>query len=572
MSTANRSEPIADLTGEQESCGWCWRPFDYRCERGERRRKCVACGVWTISPWPSSAELDSAYSSWYRPESGRFSGPGDRLLKLTRGRLANRLARLAPVGRILDVGAGDGSLLDSFAASGREAIGLERSANRPDLRDEDIAEIEGKWAAIVFWHSLEHLAKARQAISHAAAKLEVDGLVAIAVPNASSIQASVFKDRWLAIDAPRHLFHIPSEALLEALRQEGLTASRTSSYRGGQVLFGWLHGIVGMLPGRPSLYDAIRKPDARQKPMAPIGRGAVVFAGVALLPVAAVATAVEVAADRGGSFYVEAAKRPLIVDSPSRISGERVSDPSGGFNPTWQRHVAAYAEAAKLLESDAQVLDVGCGHGHSYELLAPRETVGVDLFAGALAGQQRPTVCADMRALPFPDNSYSSLCCIHAIEHVPDPELAVAEAARVLGEDGVAVYVTPNRLTFGRPDEIIDPFHFIEFDQHQLRYLCLKSFESVEIYGIFGSERLLKFSARERVVLDRYLGLDPLRIRRFVPLRVKQILYDLLLNSRRKGSDPEAEAITVDDFYLDSSNLDDCLDVVAVCTKPRLAS
>jgi SAM-dependent methyltransferase len=67
----------------------------------------------------------------------------------------------------------------------------------------------------------------------------------------------------------------------------------------------------------------------------------------------------------------------------SRVTGERVVTAAGGFNPTWQRHVAAYAECERFLPP-GRVLDLGCGVGHSYELLAPRETVGVDLDAGAI--------------------------------------------------------------------------------------------------------------------------------------------------------------------------------------------
>ncbi len=43
--------------------------------------------------------------------------------------------------------------------------------------------------------------------------------------------------------------------------------------------------------------------------------------------------------------------------------------------------------------------------------------------------------------------------------------------------DGVAVFVTPNRLTLGRPDEIIDPYHYVEFDHAELGRLCERSFE-----------------------------------------------------------------------------------------------
>ena len=74
--------------------------------------------------------------------------------------------------------------------------------------------------------------------------------------------------------------------------------------------------------------------------------------------------------------------------------------------PTWQRHVAAYALAEPELGA-GRVLDLGCGVGHSFHLLAPRETVGVDLDAAALAGQDRETVVADMRALPFADGSFA---------------------------------------------------------------------------------------------------------------------------------------------------------------------
>src|SRR5215208_3242945 len=89
-----------------------------------------------------------------------------------------------------------------------------------------------------------------------------------------------------------------------------------------------------------------------------------------------------------------AAKLPHV-----KITGERVVSPVGGFNPTWQRHVAAYALAEPEL-GPGRVLDLGCGIGHSFHLLAPRETVGVDLDAHALAGQERETVVADMRSSP----------------------------------------------------------------------------------------------------------------------------------------------------------------------------
>jgi SAM-dependent methyltransferase len=249
------------------------------------------------------------------------------------------------------------------------------------------------------------------------------------------------------------------------------------------------------------------------------------------------------------------------------VTGERVVTPEGGFNPTWQRHVAAYALAAPLL-GPGLVLDLGCGVGHSFHRLAPRTTVGVDVDGGALAGQDRETVVADMRALPFPDGGFGSVLSVQSLEHVPDPRRALAEAARVLAGDGVAVFVTPNRLTLGRPDEIIDPYHHVEFDAAELRTACATAFGRVEVRGLFGSPRYMALFDEERATLDRLLRLDPLRARRAVPMVARRRLYDLLLRRYRKAEDPRAAAITEQDFFLADDGLESALDLVAVCAEP----
>ena len=89
------------------------------------------------------------------------------------------------------------------------------------------------------------------------------------MPNPASLQARAFGERWLALDLPRHLVHVPAPALLARLRELGLSVERVSYLRGGQVVFGWLHGLVGALPGHPDLYDAIRRPEARRAPLSP---------------------------------------------------------------------------------------------------------------------------------------------------------------------------------------------------------------------------------------------------------------------------------------------------------------
>ena len=291
-------------------CAWCGaaaRPS------GARLAICEKCGAATTYPPPDDGELRSAYAGSYRPESGRFSGAGDRVLRYTRGLLAGRLDRLAPPGPILDVGCGEGALLQALGARGRVAVGLEQgdvaARARFDVREVEIVDFDerpGEWAAVVFWHSLEHLREPRAAVRHACGLLAPSGVLIIAVPNFASWQARWLGDRWLALDLPRHLVHLPAAALVDGVRKCGMRIERVSYWRGGQVMFGWLDGLVSMLPGHPSLYDAIRQPEARAEEMDRSHRSRTLVAGSALAPVAAVLAAAEVAAGAGGSVYVEA--------------------------------------------------------------------------------------------------------------------------------------------------------------------------------------------------------------------------------------------------------------------------
>lgn len=250
------------------------------------------------------------------------------------------------------------------------------------------------------------------------------------------------------------------------------------------------------------------------------------------------------------------------------ITGERVSTADGGFNPSFQRHRAEYRLCASLL-GPGRVLDLGCGTGHSYEELAPRETVGVDVETAALEGQARETHRADMRSLPFPPASFASVVSIQSIEHVADPDRVLAEVVRVLVPDGRAIFVTPNRLTFGRPDEIIDPYHYVEYDAPQLRELCASFFGSVEVLGLQVSARYRAIHDDERRELDRLLARDPLRLRRLVPRRVKQYLYDRRLSGDRVTPRPGALEIAQEDFWLSGEELEQSIDLFAVCDAPR---
>ena len=131
------------------------------------------------------------------------------------------------------------------------------------------------------------------------------------------------------------------------------------------------------------------------------------------------------------------------------------------------------------------------------------------------------------------------------------------------------MFVTPNRLTFARPDEVIDPYHYVEYSPDELAELCRPRFAELDLHGLFGSPRYLELVAAEHARLDRLLRLDPLRLRRALGRRVRQRLYDTLLRRARTDPDPRAAAIERDDFELRSDGLERALDLVVVCRRDR---
>ncbi|NIV38811.1 MAG: methyltransferase domain-containing protein [Anaerolineae bacterium] len=119
--------------------------------------------------------------------------------------------------------------------------------------------------------------------------------------------------------------------------------------------------------------------------------------------------------------------------------------------PTIQR---AYA-AAWRTPSCKVALDLGCGAAK----VLP-DFVGVDHHRGvweSRAGLRwiaRPDAQADVRCLPFPDESVDFVAALHALEHFWHPREVIPEWSRVLRVGGrLAIIVPDYRYTFSCRDE-----------------------------------------------------------------------------------------------------------------------
>ena len=119
----------------------------------------------------------------------------------------------------------------------------------------------------------------------------------------------------------------------------------------------------------------------------------------------------------------------------------------GGLTGAITSRLAESLLDAAGVRSDRRVLDVATGPGYIAERAAARgaRAVGIDLAEGMLElARQRvggiELLRADAEALPFDDASFDAVVGGFVINHLPHPQRALAEAARVLVSGGAVVF------------------------------------------------------------------------------------------------------------------------------------
>jgi ubiquinone/menaquinone biosynthesis C-methylase UbiE len=116
---------------------------------------------------------------------------------------------------------------------------------------------------------------------------------------------------------------------------------------------------------------------------------------------------------------------------------------------TWGQNLRVM-DALGIDQSD-QILDLGCGHGRGLTELAARAStgrvVGVDpseLMVEIAAQRNRAlieaaradVILATAEALPFPDDFFDKVVCVHVLYFWRDLEVSLREIARVLKPGG----------------------------------------------------------------------------------------------------------------------------------------
>jgi len=211
--------------------------------------RCQSCHALYLKSRPNAESIGRAYSSYYTHHDAPLS-----LLKLLKGRVKNEhysydfkvklsprlslprylcwllrplksmvvepfglssLARL-PKGRVLDVGCGNGEMLQFAEQMGWDEMGLEldpaalqsskqRGLNVLQGGYERLDDYPSHFDCIIFSHVLEHVHKPLEALTKIKNALKPGGVLLLSCPNAMSKSGEYFGRYWRGLEAPRHI-------------------------------------------------------------------------------------------------------------------------------------------------------------------------------------------------------------------------------------------------------------------------------------------------------------------------------------------------------------------------------
>lgn len=195
---------------------------------------CGSCAAAFIADPPSPDDLPAYYDNesgqqMHRAPSRLFAAMRDRRIDAD---LQPLLRFIPPGATIVDLGAGDGSLVRRVLAAGRSAAAVDmyppsawrlqdvayvQAAPGVGFTAEEIRGVAASPDAVVMRHVLEHVISPRATL--AAARDAGAGFILVVVPNVESLFARLLPNAWYYWDPPRHLtFFAPSSLRLLAAR------------------------------------------------------------------------------------------------------------------------------------------------------------------------------------------------------------------------------------------------------------------------------------------------------------------------------------------------------------------
>jgi 2-polyprenyl-3-methyl-5-hydroxy-6-metoxy-1,4-benzoquinol methylase len=249
---------------------------------------CNSCGFMFTQDFPVEAEIGRYYDTKdYISHSDTNEGFVNKIYHIVRKRMLRKKALLVKAHTrsssswLLDIGCGTGYFLKEMSNHGFSVRGIEKNKEAREFahrhlgvssyEPEKMEEFdEYSFGTITLWHSLEHLEQLNETLKRINKLLVENGTVFVAVPNANSADADIYKEFWAAYDLPRHLWHFTPETMKLLAQKHGFgvdamypmpfdafyVSMLSEKYKKNK-----LHFLAGFFVGLKCYFKTLNKPE-----------------------------------------------------------------------------------------------------------------------------------------------------------------------------------------------------------------------------------------------------------------------------------------------------------------------
>ena len=185
------------------------------------------CGMVMLNPRPNEKQIEKHYRvENYHPQNAsngffRFFYKFAQILNnFYKFKIINKYF---DNGKALDYGGGDGHF-QSFLSNKNWSVDVYepylKSGNDGNDTINNIDNIKiNNYDLITMFHSIEHIHQIDKSLKKIYLALKKNSILMLAIPNYNAYERLYFRKKWVAYDAPRHLYHFNQNSLIRLLNK-----------------------------------------------------------------------------------------------------------------------------------------------------------------------------------------------------------------------------------------------------------------------------------------------------------------------------------------------------------------